>query len=38
MKWRPELEVLEKELGYSTTSATEIESRLRAFVDLLAKA
>jgi len=36
--WQPELEVLAKELGYSTTSATEIESRFRVFVDLLAKA
>jgi hypothetical protein len=24
-EWKPELEVLAKELGYSTTSATEIE-------------
>ena len=37
-EWQPELEVLAKELGYSTTSATEIEARFRAFVDLLAKA
>jgi hypothetical protein len=37
-EWRPELEALAKDLGYSTTSATEIESRFRAFVDLLAKA
>jgi hypothetical protein len=36
-EWQPELEVLAKELGYSTTSATEIESRFRVFVDLLAK-
>ena len=38
VEWQPELEVLAKELGYSTTSATEIESRFRAFVDLLGKA
>jgi hypothetical protein len=38
VEWQPELQVLAKELGYSTTSATEIESRFRAFVDLLAKA
>jgi hypothetical protein len=37
-EWLPELEALAKELGYSTTSATEIEARFRAFVDLLAKA
>ncbi|MBB5058097.1 hypothetical protein HDF16_002803 [Granulicella aggregans] len=37
-EWKPELEVLAKELGYSTTSATEIESRFSVFVDLLAKA
>ena len=37
-EWKPELEVLAKELGYSTTSATEIESRFEVFVDLLAKA
>ena len=37
-EWKPELEVLAKELGYSTTSAIEIEARFRAFVDLLAKA
>ena len=37
-KWQPELEVLAKELGYSTTSATEIEARFRAFVESLAKA
>jgi hypothetical protein len=36
--WQPELEMLAKELGYSTTSAIEIEARFRAFVDLLAKA
>jgi hypothetical protein len=36
-EWKPELEVLAKELGYSTTSATEIESRFGVFVDLLAK-
>ena len=37
-EWKSELEVLAKELGYSTTSAAEIESRLKVFVDLLAKA
>ena len=37
-EWQPELEVLAKELGYPTTSATEIESRFEVFVDLLAKA
>ncbi|MEO6805955.1 MAG: hypothetical protein ABI286_06185, partial [Edaphobacter sp.] len=37
-EWKPELEVLAKELGYSITSATEIESRFEVFVDLLAKA
>ena len=37
-EWKPELEVLAKELGYLTTSATEIESRFGAVVDLLAKA
>ncbi len=37
-EWKSELEVLAKELGYSTTSATEIESRFEFFVDLLAKA
>jgi hypothetical protein len=31
-------QVLAKELGYSTTPATETEARFRAFVDLLAKA
>jgi hypothetical protein len=34
-EWRPELEVLAEELGYPVTSATEIESRFRAFVALL---
>ena len=37
-EWEPELEVLAKERGYSTTSATEIELRFEVFVDLLAKA
>ena len=37
-EWRPELEVLAKELGHPTTSATKIEARFRAFVDSLAKA
>jgi hypothetical protein len=37
-EWKPELEVLAKDLGYATTSATEIESRFRVFVDLMAKA
>src|SRR5271167_3640390 len=32
-KWKPELEVLAKELGYPTTSATEIESHFGVFVD-----
>lgn len=36
--WQPELELLAKELGYSTTSATEIEASFRAVVVLLAKA
>jgi hypothetical protein len=34
-EWRLELESLAKELGYSTTSAAEIESRFRAFVGWL---
>jgi len=37
-EWKPELEVLAKELGYPTTSASEIEARFRSFVGLLAKA
>ena len=37
-EWKPELEVLAKELGYPATLATEIESRFGVFVDLLAKA
>ena len=37
-EWRPELEVLAKELGYPATSAMEIESRFGVFVNLLAKA
>jgi hypothetical protein len=37
-EWRPELEVLAKELGYPTTSAEEIEARFRAFVESLASA
>ena len=37
-EWKMELEVLAKELGFSTTSATEIASRFRVFVDLIAKA
>ncbi len=32
VEWRPELEALARELGYSTTSAAEIEARFRAFV------
>jgi hypothetical protein len=36
-EWQPELEVLAKELGYATTSATEIETRFRAFVVLLTR-
>ena len=36
-EWNPELEVLAKELAYPTTSATEIEARFCAFVELLAK-
>ena len=36
-EWQPELEVLAKELGYATTSATEIEARFRAFVVLLTR-
>nr|WP_184222826.1 nucleotidyl transferase AbiEii/AbiGii toxin family protein [Granulicella aggregans] len=36
-EWKPELEVLAKELGYSTASAAEIESRFEVFLDLLAK-
>ena len=30
--WGPELEVMAEDLGYSTTSAAEIEARFRAFV------
>jgi hypothetical protein len=37
-EWQPELEVLAKELGYPTTSPTEIEARFRAFVESLVKA
>ena len=37
-EWKPELEVLAKELGYPTTSATEIEASFRVFVESLAKA
>jgi len=37
-EWKPELEVLAKELGYPATSAAEIEVRFRAFVDLIANA
>jgi hypothetical protein len=37
-EWKPELEVLAKELGYLTTSAADIEARFRAFVESLAKA
>jgi hypothetical protein len=37
-EWKPELEVLAKELGYPATSAAEIEARFRAFVDLIANA
>lgn len=37
-EWKPELEVLAKELGYPATSAAEIESRFRAFVNLIANA
>jgi hypothetical protein len=36
-KWKPELEVLAKELGYPATSAVEIEARFHAFVDVLAR-
>jgi len=37
-EWRPELEVMAKELGYPTSSAAEIEARFRAFVESLAEA
>jgi hypothetical protein len=37
-EWKPELEVLAKELGYPATSAAEIEARFRAFVDSIANA
>jgi hypothetical protein len=36
--WKPELEVLAKELGYPATSAADIEARFRSFVDEVAKA
>jgi hypothetical protein len=35
-EWQSELEALANELGYPATSATEIEARFRAFVDLIA--
>jgi len=35
-EWKPELEVLAKELGYPTTSAVEIQALFRTFVDVLA--
>jgi hypothetical protein len=35
-EWKPELEVLAKQLGYPSTSATEIEIRFRIFVESLA--
>jgi hypothetical protein len=35
-EWQAELEALAKELGYPDTSATEIEARFRAFVELVA--
>jgi len=34
-EWKPELEVLAKELGYPATSAAEIEVRFRTFVHLV---
>lgn len=37
-EWKPELEVLAKELGYPATSAAEIEARFRTFVDMVANA
>jgi hypothetical protein len=37
VEWKPELEVLAKELGYPAISAAEIESKFRAFVDALTK-
>ena len=37
-EWKPQLAVLAKELGYPTTSATEIERRFCAFVESLTKA
>jgi len=37
-EWRAELEVLAKELGYPTTSASEIEGRFSAFVESLTNA
>ncbi len=36
-EWQPELEALAKELGYPAASALEIETRFRAFVDMVAK-
>jgi hypothetical protein len=36
-EWKPELEVLAKELGYPATSAGEIEARFRTFVDVVVR-
>jgi hypothetical protein len=37
-EWKPELEILAKELGYPVTSAAEIEARFRTFVNAVARA
>jgi predicted nucleotidyltransferase component of viral defense system len=37
-EWQPELEGLAKDLGYPTSSAAEIETRFRAFVESVANA
>lgn len=37
-EWKPELEVLAKELGYPATSGVEIEARFRVFVARVAQA
>ena len=37
-EWQTELEALAKDLCYPATSATEIETRFRAFIELLAEA
>jgi hypothetical protein len=37
-EWQTELEALAEDLCYPATSASEIETRFRAFIDLLAEA